>query len=109
MTNAPCVKTTTLILGNTKVRGNSRTELAAVWPPTSEVCKQAGHHRKTPLQSIRERCLDCCGFKPSEVRLCEAVNCPSWPFRAGTHPYLGHAGKSPLPEGDFPQEMNFKE
>jgi hypothetical protein len=46
------------------------------------------HHRaKSPLKAIRERCLDCCCYQPSEVRKCTAVGCPSWPFRMGTNPF----------------------
>ncbi len=65
----------------------TRTELADVWPPTATVAASAGHGRKSPMKAIREKCLDCCSGQPSEVRLCESVNCALWPFRSGQHPF----------------------
>jgi hypothetical protein len=41
----------------------------------------------SPLQAIRRKCLDCAGGQYLEVKLCEAVACPLWPFRSGSHPY----------------------
>ena len=32
--------------------------------------------KETPMARIRAKCLDCCCNQPSEVRLCEAKNCP---------------------------------
>jgi len=34
-------------------------------------------------QAIRQRCLDCSGFIPSEVRNCKFDDCPLYPFRSG--------------------------
>ena len=65
----------------------SRTERDAVWPPTAEIARQAGHTPASPLKAIRAKCLDCSCYQISEVRLCEAVNCPLWPFRAAKHPW----------------------
>ncbi|MBB5755135.1 hypothetical protein GGQ63_004234 [Prosthecomicrobium pneumaticum] len=65
----------------------TRTGLAAVWPPTAGVAAEAGHQPVSPLRAIRTKCVDCCGGRFSEVRLCEAVKCALWPFRAGRHPY----------------------
>jgi hypothetical protein len=28
-----------------------------------------------------------CGYEPSEVRRCTAVDCPAWPFRMGKSPW----------------------
>lgn len=64
-----------------------RTALAAVWPPTGAVARLAGHSVITPMQAIRRKCMDCCGQQQIEVKLCEAIACPLWPFRAGRHPY----------------------
>jgi hypothetical protein len=75
----------------------NRTELASVWPPTAGIAGEAGHKQMSPLEAIRLKCLDCCCYQPSEVRLCEAVTCPLWPFRAGKHPYT----KRRLQEADF--------
>ena len=65
----------------------NRTALASVWPPTRAVAMKAGHAPISPMQAIRRRCLDCSGQQLAEVKLCEAVTCPLWPFRAGRHPY----------------------
>jgi hypothetical protein len=81
----------------------SRTELAAVWPPTATVARQTGHHRQSPLTAIRAKCLDCSGGSFAEARRCEAVSCPLWPFRAGRHPWLGFSEKPPSDSGDFQQ------
>jgi len=82
----------------------TRTELAGVWPPTAEVAEEAGHKRITPMQAIRAKCLDCAIFQPSEVRLCEAVSCPLWPFRAGRHPYTSAKLGNSAQEAEFGQE-----
>ncbi len=47
----------------------------------------AGHKPMSPVEAIRRKCLDCSGQQLAEVKLCEAVTCPLWPFRAGRHPY----------------------
>ncbi len=82
----------------------SRTELAAVWPPTAEIAEEAGHKRMTPMQAIRAKCLDCSVYQPSEIRLCEAVDCSLWPFRAGQHPYTKAKTETSAQEADFRQE-----
>ena len=64
----------------------SRTELAAVWPPTAAVSREAGHKPMSPLKAISAKCYDCSYFQLNEIRRCEAVNCALWPFRAGKHP-----------------------
>ena len=64
----------------------SRTELAAIWPPTAEAAREAGHEPQSPLRAIRAKSLDCSCYQVSEIRLSEAVKCPLWPFRAGKHP-----------------------
>jgi hypothetical protein len=64
-----------------------RNQLAAVWPPNAAVAAKAGHKLVSPMQAIRRKCLDCCCGQIVEVKLCEAVACPLWPFRAGRHPY----------------------
>ena len=64
-----------------------RERLAAVWPPTATVAAGAGHKPMSPMQAIRRKCLDCSAGQIVEVKLCEAVTCSLWPFRAGRHPY----------------------
>jgi hypothetical protein len=48
-----------------------------------------GHSRVSPLRALRMKCLDCCNGSAQEVRLCTAVDCPSWPFRMGRNPWTG--------------------
>ena len=69
----------------------NRTTLASRWPPTAAVAAKAGHQRMSPMQAIRRKCLDCSGQQIAEARLCEAITCPLWPFRAGRHPYTERA------------------
>jgi len=61
---------------------------------THEELKAAGHKPISPLQALRARCLDCCGYQEKEVALCPAVGCPSWPFRMGTDPWRKPASQS---------------
>ena len=51
--------------------------------------EQLGHARVSPLRALRLKCLDCCNDSAQEVRLCTAVDCPSWPFRMGKNPWTG--------------------
>lgn len=46
-----------------------------------------GHIKKPLLKVIREKCLDCCVYQPSEVRLCACKKCPLWPYRMGINPF----------------------
>ena len=54
---------------------------------TKSELEALGHRSISPMKALRLRCLDCCADQPSEVRLCTAVKCPSWPFRMGTNPW----------------------
>jgi hypothetical protein len=88
----------------------SRTDLAATWPPTADVARAAGHDDRTlPLQAIRAKCLDCSCYQQSEVRLCEAIKCPLWPFRAGRYPLGRREPKNPEPFPDFEQQTAFQD
>ena len=49
--------------------------------------EQLGHARVSPLRALCLNCLDCCNGSAQEVRLCTAVDCPSWPFRMGKNPW----------------------
>lgn len=49
--------------------------------------EQLGNTRVSPLRALRLKCLDCCNGSAQEVRLCTAVDCPSWPFRMGKNPW----------------------
>lgn len=55
--------------------------------------EQLGHARVSPLRALRLKCLDCCNGSAREVRLCTAVDCPSWPFRMSFNPW-----RAPLTE-----------
>lgn len=37
----------------------------------------------SPLKAIKMKCLDCCGYQQSEVKLCTCVDCPLYNFRTG--------------------------
>ena len=54
----------------------TRTELAAIWPPTVSAAREAGHKPQSPLQAI-EKCRDCSCYQLNEIRACEAVKCAS--------------------------------
>jgi hypothetical protein len=74
--------------------------LAATWPPTAAVSREAGHKPMSPLTAIRAKCYDCSYFQLNEIHLCEAVNCALWPFRAGKHPWRVEARKPPLTDAN---------
>lgn len=48
--------------------------------------KGIGRSGSTPMAAIRNKCLDCCCWLPSEVRDCIAVDCPLHPYRFGKRP-----------------------
>ena len=54
---------------------------------SADEMEQLGHTRVSPLKALRLNCLDCCNGSAQEVRLCTAVDCPSWPFRMGKNPW----------------------
>ena len=54
---------------------------------TTDELERLGHAHISPLRALRLKCLDCCNGSSQEVRLCTAVDCPSWPFRMGRNPY----------------------
>ena len=41
---------------------------------------------KTPVKSIREKCLDCTAGSRKEIRLCPVVQCALYPYRFGKRP-----------------------
>jgi hypothetical protein len=38
------------------------------------------------LQAIRQKCLDCSGYQPTEVRECPVTTCELWSYRFGVDP-----------------------
>jgi hypothetical protein len=61
---------------------------------TQDQLRKAGHEPMSPLQALRARCLDCCGYQEKEVALCPSVDYPSWPFRMGTDPWRKPASEA---------------
>tara|TARA_B100000963_G_scaffold344437_1_gene347281 strand:+ start:171 stop:410 length:240 start_codon:yes stop_codon:yes gene_type:complete len=41
---------------------------------------------KTPIKSIREKCLDCTAGSRKEIRLCTVIQCALYPYRFGKRP-----------------------
>lgn len=37
-------------------------------------------------RAIRDKCMDCCAGNDAEVRKCELVECPLFPYRFGCSP-----------------------
>jgi hypothetical protein len=50
---------------------------------------------KSPLPSIREKCIDCCAGNKAEVVRCQITSCVLWPFRMGRNPNRGSSGGKP--------------
>ena len=40
----------------------------------------------TPIQSIRQKCLDCTAGSRKEIRLCTVIQCALYPYRFGKRP-----------------------
>ena len=41
---------------------------------------------KTPIKSIREKCVDCSCGSHKEIRLCPVTDCALYPYRMGRRP-----------------------
>ena len=41
----------------------------------------------SPLDAIKEMCIDCCGGEKSWVKECTSPNCALYEFRLGKNPY----------------------
>jgi hypothetical protein len=48
--------------------------------------------RRSPLRSIREKCIDCCAGNKAEVARFEIQSCALWPFRMGHNPNRAGVG-----------------
>jgi hypothetical protein len=60
-----------------------------------------------PLKAIQDKCLDCSGGSLSEVRLCEAEDCPLWPYRMDHNPArAGKGGRSMIREQETSQKTS---
>lgn len=52
----------------------------------SKVASSGEKRIRTPIASIRVKCLDCsCGSR-AEVKRCELTDCALWPYRMGKRP-----------------------
>lgn len=49
--------------------------------------------RLTPVKAIRAKCLDCCCWQATEVRMCPVKDCPLYPYRMGHNPARQGKGK----------------
>jgi hypothetical protein len=58
----------------------------------------------SPFKAIRAKCFDCSYYQVGEIRQCEAISCPLWPFRAGKHPWWLEAEKTCQTLADSDQE-----
>lgn len=41
----------------------------------------------TPLDAIKDFCMECCGYQRDEVKSCTAPMCALYEFRLGKNPY----------------------
>jgi hypothetical protein len=46
---------------------------------------------ETPLEAIRQFCIECSGGSLAEARKCPDVQCPLWPFRRKSNPLHARA------------------
>lgn len=44
-------------------------------------------YKTNPVKAIREKCLDCCCGSVVEVKECQCVQCPIYPYRLGKNPF----------------------
>ena len=50
------------------------------------ILAEAQKSNRSPLKTIRAKCLDCAGGQPSEVRECPIPACPLHAYRMGKNP-----------------------
>jgi hypothetical protein len=41
---------------------------------------------RTPIKSMRAKCVDCTNHQTKEIRLCTVITCALWPYRMGKRP-----------------------
>lgn len=73
-----------------KLSADQRNKELASKPPEfwgREGLGMIGHRKRPILKVIRAKCVDCSVHQPKEVRLCQFVTCPLWPYRMGTDPF----------------------
>lgn len=42
---------------------------------------------RSPLTGIRAFCVECSGGSPKQATMCDAMECPLWPFRLGQNSF----------------------
>ena len=52
----------------------------------------------TPLKAVRLKCLECAGYRPSQVRKCDSKDCPLYFYRMGHNPHRKGIGGRGNPE-----------
>ncbi len=55
---------------------------------TTEQLNALGHVKRPLLDAIRQNCLACCCGSQAEVRRCTMLDCPFWPYRMHTNPFV---------------------
>jgi hypothetical protein len=55
--------------------------------------RSAGHEKRSILEVIRSKCIDCSGESKSEANKCTAIQCALWPYRTGGDPFALPRGK----------------
>ncbi len=58
----------------------------AVSKTPSKVPTSGKKRARTPVASIRAKCVDCAGGSRAEVKSCELTDCPLWDYRLGKRP-----------------------
>jgi hypothetical protein len=53
----------------------------------------------TPQKAIRQHCLQCVGWVPSEVRRCTGKLCPLYPYRLGSNSERNGIGNNFIKKG----------
>ena len=79
------------------------TQLAAVWPPTAQAARAAGHKPATPLRAIRAKCLDCSCYQLAEVPPLRGHWLSAFAVQGRTTPWHGSRGKPPSESPGFEQ------
>lgn len=59
----------------------------------------------TPLQAIKEKCIDCSGDSAYEAKLCNITDCKLYPFRLGKNPFRKKIEISPERKKELADRM----
>jgi hypothetical protein len=67
--------------------------MADVEQNDSEEATIAKKNGWTPMQAIKQKCIDCSCGQQKERLLCAVKGCPLWPFRKGRKPIKRHVSE----------------